>query len=46
VTVKDIAQRYQFLTYLPMIIKGYKYKTRYSMLLHKIPLSCNNDKAK
>jgi hypothetical protein len=44
--IKDIAQRYQFLTYLPMIIKGYKYKTRYCMHLHKMPLSYNNDKVK
>jgi hypothetical protein len=29
-----------------MIIKGYKYKTPYSMLLHKMPLSYNNDKVK
>jgi hypothetical protein len=45
--VKGIAQHYQFFgKNLPMITKGYKYKARYIMLLLKMPLSYNNDKAK
>jgi len=46
--VKGIAQHYHFFweKNLPMIIKGYKYKARYIMLLLKMPLSYNNDKVK